>query len=61
MSIIKLIIITALILTAVYFIGTATASASLNARAVNYLYEQDMRGDIMLNDKAINALQAINK
>jgi len=61
MSILKLIIITALILTAVYFVGTATAKTALNARAVNYLYEMDMRHEITLNSKAISALQAINK
>ena len=61
MSILKLIIITAVILTAVYFIGTETAEQSLNARAVNYLYELDARHEITLNSKAISALQAINK
>jgi len=59
-----LIILIALFLIALiggYFSPGLVNAQDLNARAVNYLYEMDMRHEITLNSKAISALQAINK
>ena len=42
-----------------YFSPGLVNAQDLNAQAVNYLYELDLRGEIALNDKAITALQLI--